>query len=272
MKKFLTLISVIALTAAIVLTFASCGECKHENASSSVTAPTCTERGYTTYTCNDCGHTYVDNYVDALDHCYSENLIFDSTHHYYECICGEKKDEATHVSSGAATVENDEVCAVCGYVINKAVGIKFNTLTVNGNNVYGKVSNDTEIYSFIGEVVTVGGATYVVSYKLDGGDVITTKTLSLNVGDNTVYVTEYINNEPTNICIVTIRRRPMYEVTFNSNGGTAVDSITVEEDSLIEAPEITRAGYTLVSWDYDFAAPITKDTNINASWEANTDT
>lgn len=32
-----------------------------------VTAPTCTEQGYTTYTCG-CGDTYVDGYVDALGH------------------------------------------------------------------------------------------------------------------------------------------------------------------------------------------------------------
>ena len=32
-----------------------------------VTAPTCTEQGYTTYTC-ECGDTYVDNYADALGH------------------------------------------------------------------------------------------------------------------------------------------------------------------------------------------------------------
>lgn len=42
-----------------------------------VTAPTCTEKGYTTYTCS-CGDTYTDNYTD-------------STHNYsnYKCtICG----------------------------------------------------------------------------------------------------------------------------------------------------------------------------------------
>jgi len=32
-----------------------------------ITEPTCTEKGYTTYTCS-CGDTYVDNYVDALGH------------------------------------------------------------------------------------------------------------------------------------------------------------------------------------------------------------
>ena len=37
------------------------------NYASVVTAPTCTEQGYTTYTC-DCGHTYVDTYVAATGH------------------------------------------------------------------------------------------------------------------------------------------------------------------------------------------------------------
>ncbi len=29
-----------------------------------VTPPTATEKGYTTHTCEDCGHSYVDSYVD----------------------------------------------------------------------------------------------------------------------------------------------------------------------------------------------------------------
>ena len=33
-----------------------------------VTAPTCTEQGYTTHTCTACGDSYVDTYVNALDH------------------------------------------------------------------------------------------------------------------------------------------------------------------------------------------------------------
>ncbi|MBQ7965898.1 MAG: dockerin type I repeat-containing protein [Ruminococcus sp.] len=33
-----------------------------------VTAPKCEDKGYTTYTCADCGYAYVDDYVDALGH------------------------------------------------------------------------------------------------------------------------------------------------------------------------------------------------------------
>ena len=37
-----------------------------------VTPPTCTEKGYTTYTCADCGHSKVDDYVNALGHYYGK--------------------------------------------------------------------------------------------------------------------------------------------------------------------------------------------------------
>ena len=53
----------------------SCDTCGRENVTSHsynsvVTAPTCTEDGYTTYTCN-CGDAYTDNTVDKLGHNYN---------------------------------------------------------------------------------------------------------------------------------------------------------------------------------------------------------
>jgi hypothetical protein len=39
-----------------------------------VTAPTCTGQGYTTYTCL-CGDTYVDSYVDEMEHTPSDWII-----------------------------------------------------------------------------------------------------------------------------------------------------------------------------------------------------
>ena len=277
-----------------------------------VTKPTCTEKGYTTHTCHcsdtyvdtyvdALGHTEVEDEavaptctktgltegshcsvcntvlveqktVDKLDHDYSEELICNSTHHYYECKCGLRKDEEKHISSGAATATQDEVCTVCGYVITKAVGISFKTLTVNGSNVYGKVSSDTEIFSFITEVTAVGGAKYIVSFDISGRETISTKTLTLNTGDNTVYITEYFNDEPVAVYKVVIKRRPVYTVTFDANGGSTVESVTVDEDTILDAPETTYAGYTFTGWDYDFGTPIMSDTHITASWKANTDT
>lgn len=46
----------------------------HEYEASKVVMPTCTEQGYTTYTCN-CGHSYKDDYTNA----YTANEIYESS-------------------------------------------------------------------------------------------------------------------------------------------------------------------------------------------------
>ena len=45
------------------------------NYATAVTEPTCSEQGYTTYTCNRCGDSYVDNYTEALGHDWGEWMI-----------------------------------------------------------------------------------------------------------------------------------------------------------------------------------------------------
>jgi len=42
------------------------------NYTSVVTVPTCTEQGYTTHTCTNCGDVYVDTYVNALGHSFTK--------------------------------------------------------------------------------------------------------------------------------------------------------------------------------------------------------
>ena len=48
----------------------SFGESHTHSYTSSITLPTCTEQGYTTYTC-ECGDSYVADYVDANGHDFS---------------------------------------------------------------------------------------------------------------------------------------------------------------------------------------------------------
>ena len=246
----------------------------HTEVIDEVVAPTCTATGLTEgkhfSVCNEI--LVKQNVVEMLEHEYSKEYASDSKYHYYECTCGAVDSKAAHVSSGAVTAEKDEVCTECGYIITNAIGITFKNLTVDGNKVYGKVSNDTEYFSFITEVNSVGGAKYIVSENIGGTKPITAKTVELDIGDNTVYVIEMIDGEPTNIYIVTIRRRQLYTVTFDANGGTAVGSVTVEEDGFVTVPTTSRVGYTFVSWNYDFSEPIVGDTVITASWTANSDT
>ena len=70
----------------------SCGEvenrlisAKGHDYKSAVTQPTCTEKGYTTYTCA-CGASYIDNYVNAKGHSYTAKEENGQT--VYTCPCG----------------------------------------------------------------------------------------------------------------------------------------------------------------------------------------
>ena len=47
---------------------AETADCTEANATAAVTEPTCTEQGYTTYTCKDCGYEWVADYVNATGH------------------------------------------------------------------------------------------------------------------------------------------------------------------------------------------------------------
>ena len=64
-----------------------------------VTGPTCTEGGYTTYTC-ECGDSYVDDYTDPLGHGWDDGVIKTPASVLYEgtmlftCLrCGETREE-----------------------------------------------------------------------------------------------------------------------------------------------------------------------------------
>ena len=62
--------------------------CEH-NYESAVTAPTCTEGGYTTHTCSLCGNTYKSDYTDATGHTYVDGA----------CSCGAKDPNAVPAGS-----------------------------------------------------------------------------------------------------------------------------------------------------------------------------
>ncbi|MBR2422010.1 MAG: fibronectin type III domain-containing protein [Oscillospiraceae bacterium] len=51
------------------------GKAKDHTYKDTVTAPTCTEKGYTTHTCTVCGSSYKDTEVAALDHAWDEGVV-----------------------------------------------------------------------------------------------------------------------------------------------------------------------------------------------------
>ncbi len=66
-----------------------------------------------------------------------------------------------------------------------------------------------------------------------------------------------------------------YTVTFNSNGGTAVESIKVKKNHMIEEPKNpTKKGYQFAGWYFnnklfDFKTKITKNITLKAHWQSN---
>ena len=50
---------------------------------------------------------------EELTHIYKAEWEYDTTHHWHECTCGDKKDKAEH-SGGTATETEKAKCSVCG--------------------------------------------------------------------------------------------------------------------------------------------------------------
>ena len=69
-RKFLLFILTIAFCALCMALFTSCFKHEH-NYIQTVTAPTCTEQGFTTYTC-ECGESYVDYQTPATGHSWKD--------------------------------------------------------------------------------------------------------------------------------------------------------------------------------------------------------
>ncbi len=68
-----------------------------------------------------------------------------------------------------------------------------------------------------------------------------------------------------------------FVVTFDSNGGSSVDSQTIEAGATVTKPaDPTKAGYTFVGWyldqtcttEYDFSSPVNATITIYAKWES----
>ena len=85
-----------------------------------VTAPTCLEKGYTTYTCS-CGDTYVDDYVNATGHSHTpvvtKPTCLDKGYTTHTCHCGDTYVDTYVEATGHSHVKSivDPTCTEKGY-------------------------------------------------------------------------------------------------------------------------------------------------------------
>ena len=90
-----------------------------------VTAPTCTEQGYTTYTCSHCASSYVANYVAASGHTWTGNTCDGRT-----CVCGATEAAEGHNYGDAvitpatctAAAIHTYTCSKCNDSYQESVG------------------------------------------------------------------------------------------------------------------------------------------------------
>ena len=115
---------------------------------STITAPTCTEQGYTTYTCT-CGDSYVDDYVDA-----------EGKHYFTEWSTIK---EAAYNADG----EESRECYKCSHVEFRSVSVSVVTF---GNLGKGTTPTDKVIYTLYsdGTMVLEGtGALFGIDWRGD---------------------------------------------------------------------------------------------------------
>ena len=226
------------------------------------TAATCKVEGAKHKECTDCGEVL-------------ESDIIERTEEHTPVI-----DERIEPSDTQNGLTEGSHCSICEKVLVEqtvipallqGTAIKSTQLNVYEDTITGSFSNTTETFSFLIDLTVGDGAEYIVARDIYCENVINSKTVPLEIGDNTFYVL-VTSGKDMQLYTVTIRRLPMYTVTFNTNGGTSIQSQTIEEGGLATVPTTARAGYTFTSWDYDFSTPIMNNTCISAFWTANTNT
>ena len=87
-----------------------------------VTAPTCTEKGFTTHTCSRCGDSYIDSEIDALGHNYDAVVTAPTctekgftTHTCSRCGDSYTDSETNALGHNYSAVVTDPTCTEKGY-------------------------------------------------------------------------------------------------------------------------------------------------------------
>ena len=137
-----------------------------------ITAPTCTEQGYTTYIC-ECGYNYIDNYIDALGHDFTDWTVLiepDCITHgeeYRNCNkCGKKEYQyADAFGHDFESVVTAPTCTTQGYT----------TYTCKCGEFYNRDYVSALDHLYTSEITTPAThtATGVMTYTCACGDAYT---------------------------------------------------------------------------------------------------
>ena len=139
--------------------------------------------------------------------------------------------------------------------------------------LYTRVSNTTERFDFKSKITVSKNCTWKVYADEYSSTPYDMKVVPLSEGENIYYIVVYHpDGEYYTQYMVSVHRRRIFNVMFDTQQGSVVEGQTLEEDSLITKPETSRVGYTFKEWDYDFNTPISGNITITAIWTPNEDT
>ena len=125
--KILSSFILVLITITILITLTACGNSEHIHDWSEWTAvegeeATCTEKGIEERFCKiDPTHTDIRE-TNPTGHIFGTELFSNALHHWQTCtVCNKRGEIIKHTSDSPATLENAEICNVCGYEMNPKI-------------------------------------------------------------------------------------------------------------------------------------------------------
>lgn len=197
-----------------------------------------------------------------------------------------KANEHTHISSvkvGDNTLTTDGAGT---YTISNIVdNIKVAVVTAEDTYKLTLPSDERYTITLAEEGLDLNAVTYSkeVKFKVTPAKYYSVTAVKLNdnaltVGEDGYYL---VKNQVFDATIAVETARNKATVTFNSNGGTAVEAKTIDQGALVEGVSPTRAGdtyydtYTFGGWylngkKFDFSTVVESDITLIAKWNYGT--
>lgn len=197
-----------------------------------------------------------------------------------------KANEHTHISSvkvGDNTLTTDGAGT---YTISNIVdNVKVAVTTAEDTYKLTMPSDETYTITLAEEGLDLNAVTYSkeVKFKVTPAKYHSVTAVKLNdnaltVGEDGYYL---VKNQVFDATIAVETARNKATVTFNSNGGTAIEAKTIDQGTLVEEATPTRAGdayydtYTFGGWylngkKFDFSTVVESDITLIAKWNYGT--
>lgn len=149
------------------------------------------------------------------------------------------------------------------------LGISSETLTVEGDTLSAVLPNSVSMFLFIENITVSDGAKLTVSTDSEFQSSIPGAMAELTEGDNIFYI-KVTKGSKSKTYTANIRRKPMYTVSFDTQGGTPIADQILEEGMALTVPdEPVKLGCTFKNWDTDLTQPVTSNLTVKAEFTVN---